>query len=283
VLEEAHAIGPEGPNARPEAALSLVWSASLAQHERLRAAERERVRRFEASLKDSGLSKAAQRRHERNARLWGEYLAEMSVPAEAATEFDLRSYVYDWFPRKEVVPADVARALPESLRLFFRFLDANEGIRYPWAEGVLDELAVVAAERGPAPEGAFWDEEVREWRTEFWEDVDHRVMLHDRDLPGTGEGWPVMMNPEVARLSTELQRLWLIWYDQAVRGGTTDLEELFETLSLRQRGWENTPHPALHGRTPRQAVIELEREHAENPPPSIEDFAGRGEDELEEV
>jgi len=261
-LEAAHPIGPVGPRADPEAALRNVWSAGEAEYRLLREAELARVGRFEAWLAGRGLSKAAQRRHLRNARVWSEYLAGMEVPAEAATEYDLRSYLYDWFPRKEVVPRDVERALDESLGTFFEWLEAEEGIGYPWAPGVLEERAEVEMRRGEAPDGAFWDEEVMDWRGMMWKDFDRRSFLHDREMPGTRGGWPAMMSAEVAKLSNEVQRRWLIWYDEAVHAGVTDADELFETLSLRQRGWETTPHPRLAGRTPRQLIAEHEQQPA---------------------
>jgi hypothetical protein len=274
-LEEAHPIGPVGPNADPEAALRHVWSSGLAMYEGLRVTELDRVRRFERWLSAQGLSKAARRRHLRNARVWSEYLAGMEVPAPAATEYDLRSYLYDWFPRKESVPRDVERALPESLRLFFRWLQAEEGIGYPWAGVVLDEFPDVARARGEAPEGMFWEDDVQDWRGTLWQDLDARVMLHDRELPGTEEGWPAMMNADIAHLHAELERRWLIWYDEVVSSGVTALDLLYDTLAERQRRWENTPHAQVGGRTPRQVVAEYEREQAETPHPALADFGGR--------
>ena len=267
-LEEAHAIGPVGPNADPEAALRHVWSNDMAAYARLGEAEMDRVRRFEGWLAGQGLSEAAQRRHLRNVRVWSEYLAGMEVTAPAATEYDLRSYLYDWFPREESVPHDVERALPESLRVFFRWLQAEEGIGYPWADAVLNEFPEVARERGEAPEGRFWDDDVQDWRGALWQDLDARAMLHDRELPGTEAGWPATMNTDIALLHAELQRRWLLWYDEAVSGGVTDLDLLYDTLAQRQRGWENTPHPEVGGRTPRQVVAEYEREQPETPHPS---------------
>ncbi|WP_422655643.1 DUF7309 domain-containing protein [Longimicrobium sp.] len=271
-LEVAHPIGPVGPNADPGAALRNIWASGLDAYEELRAHELARVGRFEAWLAARGLSKAAQRRHLRNARVWSEYLAGMEVSAGAATEFDLRTYLYDWFPRKETLPKDVERALDDSLRTFFGWLEAEEGIGYPWAAGVLAERADVALERGAAPEGGFWDDEVMDWRGMLWADFDRRAFLHDSELPGTRDGWPTLMNNEVARLRNEVQRRWLVWYDEAVRGGVTEPEELRDTLALRQRGWENTPHPQLGGHTPRQVVTEYERQPVE---PGFADLFGK--------
>ncbi|HEX6749228.1 MAG TPA: SEC-C domain-containing protein [Longimicrobium sp.] len=271
-LEEAHVIGPTGPNADPGAVLPYVWAADMNEYERLQSAELERAGRFEGWLRERGLSKAAQRRHLRNARTWCEYLAGMAVPAQAATEIDLRNYLYDWFPRKEALPKDVERVIDQSLLVFFGWLEAEEGIGYPWAAAVLHEFGRVSGERGPAPEGAYWEAEVREWRGMFFGDLDDRMMLPDRDLPGTEHGWPAMMNAEIAHLHNELQRRWLIWYDEAVRGGVTDLEELYVTLALRQRGWENTPHPQVGGRTPRQVVAAYEQEQEGTPQLSFADF-----------
>jgi len=259
-LDEAHLIGPVGPNADPEAALRHIWSGD--DDESAAEPESARLERFRVWMNTQGLSKAAFQRHLRAAEELCLYLAAVRVPAESATEFDLRSFLFDHLPRRVYLPKDLKRKLDDSLHVFVRWLETEEGIGWPWAFVVIAERAEAMELRGEAPDGGFWDEEVKEWRAALWEDLFHRVMLHDRDLPGTAEGWPTLLTPELSRLRSEVQRRWLLWYDEAVRGGTTDLEELLETLSLRQRGWENTPHPRLGGRTPRQAVIEHERDVA---------------------
>jgi hypothetical protein len=263
VPAELHPIGPEGPNADPRAALRDRWAPfDLMGWNNLFSAEDARVDRFAAWLETQPLSRAARRRHARNARSWSRSVAGNVVTAAAATEYDLRDYLYDWFPRKVSAPKDVKKALPGSLRTFFAWLAAEEGIHYPWARAVLDEFDRVRGERAPAPGGMFWEEEVMDWRSELWDDLEQRVMFPDFGLPGTRQGWPGLMNGEVARLREELQRLWLIWYDEVVRAGTREPGAVREALAARQRAWESAPHPGLGGRTPRDAVLELEA----NPP-----------------
>ena len=72
-------------------------------------------------------------------------------------------------------------------------------------------------------------------------------------------GWTMVPDEHSARLRHELHRRWLMWHDEAVRGGITDARELREILIGRQRQWENTPHPAADGRTPKQVLMELDR------------------------
>ncbi|HYH78689.1 MAG TPA: SEC-C metal-binding domain-containing protein, partial [Longimicrobium sp.] len=232
-LLEAHPIGAGGPLANPAAALAHAWHMDPREYRRLYDEAMDRAERFAAWLEGQKLSKAARRRHARNAKVWCGYLSAITVPAEAATEYDLRIYLYDWFPRKEKVPADVERVLPESLNLFFAWMEAEEGIGYPWAPRVLMECADVADEYGHDIV----------WGAELWEDLIARVMRHDEELPGTRDGWPGMMNVEVAMARHELQRRWLIWYDEAVRAGTTDLGELRDVLVERQRAWEDVRRP----------------------------------------
>ena len=257
-LEEAHPIGATGPGANPGAALSLIWEDLDSAIDRVLQAEDRRADRFAAHLDSRRVTKEARRRYVRNARVWSEYVAGVAVTAGAVTEFDLRRYLYDWFPRKVQVPKDVERGLAESLRVFFAWLEVEERIAYPWAGGVLDEYEQVRAERGPAPDGWFWEPEVQEWRAALWHDLDRRVMFPDTDIPGAEDGWPAMMNLEVGNLGAELQRRWLIWYDEEVHAGTCDPGALWSALVQRQREWEKTPHPALDGRTPLDAVLELE-------------------------
>jgi hypothetical protein len=248
-----------GANADPEAVLRCVWSDD---DDPIGESELARLGRFRDWLGAQALSKAAVQRHLRAAEEVCEYLRAVRVPAESATEYDLRSFLFDHLPRRVYLPKDLKRKLDDSLEVFVRWLATEEGIGWPWASAVIGERGEAMEMRGEPPEGGFWDEDVKEWRAPLWQDLYDRVMLHDRELPGTTDGWPTVLTPELSQLRGEVQRRWLIWYDEAVRGGTTDPEELFETLSLRQRGWENTPHPQLGGRTPRQTVIEHEREVA---------------------
>lgn len=257
-LEEAHPIGAEGPLANPAAALGLAWRMDAREYRRLYDEEMERAERFAAWLEGRSESKAARRRHARNAKVWCGYLAGVIVPAGAATEYDLRVYVYDWFRRKEKVPADVERALPQSLLVFFGWLWTEEGIEYPWFAAVLAELMILTG--ALASTGM----DVHDLGPELWDDLDSRAMRHDRTVPGTEDGWPGLMSVDVATARHELQRRWLVWYDEAVRAGTTDVDELREVLLARQRAWEQVPRPELGGRTPIQAVREDEatRPHA---------------------
>ncbi len=259
-LDEAHPIGAEGPLASPSAALGLSWRMDAREYRRLYDEEMERAARFAAWLEGRVKSKAARRRHARNAKVWCGYLAGVIVPAAAATEFDLRIYLYDWFRRKEKVPADVERALPESLLMFFGWLWAEEGIEYPWFAAVIAEFVILAETIAGA--GADVDVDVHDLGPELWDDLDARVMRHDQTLPGTEEGWPPLMRAEVAMARQELQRRWLIWYDEAVRAGTTGLDELREALVARQREWEQVRRPELGGRTPMQAVLDDEKDAA---------------------
>jgi len=264
-LHVCHPIGPVGRNADPEAAIDPDGWAGFdrARWDLPFIAEDRRVDRFAAWLEKQPLSKAARRRHLRNARVWSSYVAANARTAAAVTEYDLRTYLYDWFPRRETVARDVEKALPESLGVFFGWLKARQGIRYPWAAAVLEEFEGVRLARAPAPVGHFWEEEVMNWRAQLWGDLDGRVMIPDTELPRTPNGWPPVTNAEVTRLRGELQRRWLIWYDEVVRAGIASPPEVWEALVARQRAWEDAPHPGLKGRTPRDAVL-----HQEANPPS---------------
>jgi hypothetical protein len=55
-----------------------------------------------------------------------------------------------------------------------------------------------------------------------------------------------------------VQRRWLIWRDEAIRGGIADPREVRLAAIERQLQWEEMPHPRLNGRTPLQ-VIQAER------------------------
>lgn len=117
---------------------------------------------------------------------------------------------------------------------------------------MLTELAEVA--RRSEEDGSPFFTTLQALGCEVYDDLELRVMLHDRMAFGGRVHWPDLMNAHVGMLDRELQRRWLLWYDEAVREGITDFAELEEVLTARQLAWENTPHRAHEGRTPAEAV-----------------------------
>ncbi len=240
--------GPEGPGADADAALDPP------DPERLDEEESAVVNRFEAALRADGLSESTVRRHVGNARAWVDFLAlTQQVPLRAATEFDLRVFLYDWFPRKALDARSRAMALPGSLRRFFRFATRDQGVRWPWAEALLTDREPYQARYESCPGDVWWDEEVEEWRDELYEDLDERAMLHDPEMESAG-AWDASMGAAEARLERELQRRWLIWREEAIRAGIARVDDLRLVLVARQREWERAPHPGLGGKTPAQVV-----------------------------
>jgi len=240
IPDTASPISAEGPGAEPERTLE-----GMAARERIEREETERLERFTAWL-----PKHPTRKEDLlNARAWTEFLVAQSVPAGAVTEFDLRVFLYHFYPREAAAPEVAARLLPQSLDQLFRFLSEREGIRYPFAHAVLTEVETLEEETG-AP----LEELLEEAREELYGDLFARSLLPDPDLTEEVE-WPIgNESDEMLLLRFELQRRWLLWYDELVRGGTTDFEALEDALIARQREWEAAPNPAIGGRTPTEAV-----------------------------
>jgi hypothetical protein len=144
-----------------------------------------------------------------------------------------------------------------SLARLFEFYTEREGIEYPWALSVLLELDVLAAGAGDVRDVL---EDVAEL---FQADVILRALRPTAEVPGTRAGWVMVFDERMADLREELHRRWLIWHDEVVRGGITDPHDVRDVLLGRQRQWENTPHPRLGGRTPKQVLMDAERAAAE--------------------
>lgn len=281
--------GPEGPAARPAAALEearrLVGvdaqavagpagrgSPAGVAPERLpdldlfAPAEGSLLGRFEAALHGEGLSRKTVEKHVANADTFLHYLLEWeSVPPSAVHEYDLRVFLFDWYPREVDDPYYRADAMPASLGRFFAWLAAEEGVQCPWAAEVLGERDAYRLRRLEFPGGFGWDDEVGSWRAELYEDLDVRILLHDDGLGSTltwGEEGPFgrVMGIVEDTLDRELQRRWLLWREEAIRAGETSPPLLRERLVARQREWEETPHPSLDGETP---LVAIERERSE--------------------
>jgi hypothetical protein len=242
--DKAAPICAEGPGARPEAALA-GWDA----RDQLEAAEEARHARFVAWLPTA--IQTVREVDLQNARHWTDFLVGMGVPAGALTEHDLRLFLYDLYVRKSGATKTAIRRMPQLMPWIFRFLEEEEGIRCPFADAVLEELREIE-ERGRR-EGEELEETLAALSNDVYDDLESRMMLHQRDEADC-VGWPDGMSPEVAILDRELQRRWLLWYDEEVRGGTTNFLDLEAALIARQVQWENTLHPALDHRTPADVI-----------------------------
>lgn len=251
-LTRSHPVGPAGPNADPKESIR-TWRNGWKDEAD---AEWARVDRFTAWLEAQKSSKAARGRDLRVAEEWTNAGIASGVPAQSATEYDLRMFLYDFLPA-EGLPKPVAKHLTGSLRRLFRFYAEHEGIEYPWAEGVLSELDEASA-------GA---EDVRDVLDELRDvvgmDVLVRALRPVAEVPGTRTGWAVVMDKVTSDLRYELHRRWLMWHDEVVRGGITDTPDVRDILIGRQRQWENTPHPRHGGRTPKQVLMEMSDRMAE--------------------
>lgn len=244
-LTQSHPVGPAGPNADPEESIR-TWRDGWKDEADT---EWARVNRFTAWNEGQKSSKAARGRDVRVAQEWTNAGIGAGVPAQSATEFDLRMFLYDFLPA-EGIPRPVAKHLTGSLRRLFRFYAEHEGIEYPWAEGVLLELDKASA-------GA---EDVRDVLEEIREvvgmDVLIRALRPAAEVPGTRTGWAIVLDKAISDLRYELHRRWLMWHDEVVRGGITGTRDVHDILIGRQRQWENTPHPRHKGRTPKQVLLE---------------------------
>lgn len=245
--DQAGPIRAEGPGV-PEPVF-VAW-ATEEQRAEWEAAERARVDRFSTWLREQGAPEEEMQADLQNADAWRWWLASVGS-AGAATEYDLRLFLYDTYVRKTDPTPEAVRALPGSMRRIVRWLEEREGIHYPFAAGVLDELdrIVVRAQELGEP----LEQTLRILSYDVYDDLDTRCMLP------ASRGWPDLMSREVAQLRDELQRRWLLWYDELVRGGLTDFVELEDALIARQREWETTPHPHVGGRTPAEVVAAEEQ------------------------
>ena len=259
-FEDIHPGNPEGPGADPAAALTDIEEDPDDALDRAM----QTVVAFEQALRQQGLSEPTVQRHTDNAVSLVNFLVMyQGVPLAAMHEFDLRLFLYEWYPRKVVTTLTRARSLLTSLRRLFRFLE-GEGLRFRWAAPLLRDRQTFERRWSSCPGHLWWDEGVAEWRSEEWAQLRARLMLHAETL-GEGETWGQQMGPVEAILDRELQRRWLLWRDELLAQGVNDPAELLASLTRRQRAWESRPHPVHGGKTPVEAIL-AEREGTTKPP-----------------
>ena len=247
----------EGPGARPDA----VLDSRQPEPRGPRPIDSDLLDRFTAELASAGLSDKTVIAHTRNVELFLEYLTNWAVvPVVSVHEFDLRSFLFDWYPRKVHAGKTEAGRLPASLRRFFTFLDRHAGISCPWAHKLLKDKKSFMAQWEASPDGAWWDDNIIDWRQDHFAELDRHVLSPSMEVPGV-LSWAPAMGFEEATLSGELQRRWLIWRDEIIRAGLEQSDDVREMLEQREAEWLTTPHPHYGGRTPVQA-IEAERAEA---------------------
>jgi len=248
--------GPEGPGARPESVLDGLRDEVPDWIERAILL----LAGFGAALRGQGFSESTVDKHTTNVDTFLMFLGErQGVPLSAVHEFDLRVFLFDWYPRKVLDAAYRQDAMPTSLERFFRWLADEEGIHCAWASRVLSERDVYRARLLDLSDRPWWDDSMDGWRAELYADLHERVMLHDAGLGQTetwGEDGPFgwSMNPGEARLDHLLQRAWLRWREELIRSGVTSPALVRGHLVARQREWETTPRPDLNAQTPFQAI-----------------------------
>lgn len=244
---------PQGPNASARAALDRVDDIDA-----ITAREQRVVDRFETWLRESRAPVTRLSRDVDSVRLFVDAMTQyQGVPLAAVTEYDLRVFMYDWFPRKVASSRTHAMTMRGSLRRFFDFLADQEGITYPWAKPILQDKASYEERWDSFPGGFFWDEQVQVWQGELYADLDERAMLPVRGLADIGE-WGGSMGADEAQLHARLEREWLIWRDELIRSGTTNVSAVRAELVLRQHEWERRPRPESGGRSAGE-IVELER------------------------
>ena len=212
------------------------------------------LHRFTAELEGEGLSEKTVTVHTDNAALFLKYLTNWAgVPVAAVHELDLRTFLFDWYPRKVATSKTEAGRLPASLRRFFRFVERDRGIVCPWVRELLGDKQSFMARWEASPGGFFWDEGVVDWQQNHFATLEVLVLYPSTEIPGVMV-WGGMQGITEATLHEELKRHWLLWRDELIRSGITQSDEVRAVLEKRAAKWLTTPHASYAGQTPVQAI-----------------------------
>jgi hypothetical protein len=197
-----------------------------------------------------------------HARIFLEYLVNYeAVPPAAITEYDLREFLYGWYPRKVRDTLTNARTLPVALKRFFDFLSRARHVDCPWAAPILSDRETFLDRLDLFPGGFIFDESVQEWIAELTEDLHLRVLL-PTTREKTGITWGATMGPVEFGFHKELHRLWLAWRDEVIAGGATAPEVVFDALVERAHVWATTPRSGARGVTPAKAIAREQKQHS---------------------
>jgi hypothetical protein len=244
--------GPEGPGARPGARIADVEErATGALKEQLLAAF---TTFLTTPAEGPRLARATAEQHARAVVTFVDFLFwYQQIPPEAITEYDLRDFLYRWYPRKVMDTEAGARALPGALEHFFHFLERARGVRCPWAEAILEDRDAFMDRWHERRESLGDPDAGQRWDAELTLDLDARLFL-PMSGHGTGIEWGDYAGEVEAALFDELLRLWLAWRDELIRSGAKTYEDLVGGLLEREMAWAKAPNALAKGKSPARAI-----------------------------
>ncbi len=244
-----HPAGPEGPGAKPLASLDESHAA--------RSVDRM-LARYHAWLlapaKGKRPAESTVTRHTELARCFIELCAYGGLkPMSALNEYDLRLFLYDWYPRTMAGTLRTPRAMLVSMRRFFEFLEASERIVCPWAWPIIADTAAFSARWKSYPGGFMWEDRVELWRVANTFDLAARLLVPVDDSQA-GIQWSEEMGDVEHCLHLDAHRLWLASRDEALRAGISAPNDVLAYVLERQRSWANSPNALCGGLTPKAAI-----------------------------
>lgn len=178
-------------------------------------------------------------------------------PVTAITEYEVREFLYDWYPR---VVRDTERGALEmlaSLKTFFEFLEAREHVSCPWVRSILADSDTFKARWASFPRGHFWDAEVQQWQNVLMQDLSARLLILVNS-PAGGVEWGGMPGSVEYTLNREAHQLWLAWRDEALGMGMPARAAL-EFILARQHAWATTANALCASTTPARAIAKEQK------------------------
>lgn len=183
-------------------------------------------------------------------------------------EFELRSFVFNYYIRNSIADAETEERLPDSLRRFALYLRSEQLINLPeWVQGVLDDGLLYRKRREQykaldAENEAEWQHGFRLWREELEEELDVRCLWLPREL-GDGMFWSDTMGWREATLYQEANELWQKERATLLADGL-DYETVRSQLLDTYLYWIENEQERLDGRTPRAVILEERSERPED-------------------
>ncbi len=250
-IVELQLAGAEGTGAQPLATISVLSTPDAALETLLRYGEWLR-----APKSGKAPSAATVQKYVNGAREFVESCMYASFkPISAVNEYDLRQYLYDWYPRNEATSGKAARAHLKELARFFTFLEESDDVRCPWAWPILGDVATMDTRYESLPPGFDDEEDVELWRTGNTINLAVRLLIpHSPEQMGVPFGIAPPINDVELLLSREAHRLWLATRDDALRAGLPLPGDVLAFIVERQQAWANAPHPDYDGLTPLGAI-----------------------------
>lgn len=238
---------------------------SLEPNERIKKKTQKIIKEFENCLEKSNISPLQKIYYYTfNIYMLVDYLADYEGKSvKDINELDLRIFMYNWIIHKALVPLPIKRVIPESVSVFYEFLENNKLIKdIKWLKKICADKKYYQKrlkEYNLIKTGSSdYQEKYAKWHNDLTEEL-YNLCLIPSSYLGEKEQWGSAMGIRERSLYEQLSKYILQQKQKLETEGKTEPKENRATLDKLQKEWVARKVKKL-GMSPYEAVMQERKE-----------------------